>query len=133
MNEIVFKIKQTGTTYEINSVNLYLKSNSYCVSSNIFSEADFEKYAGKLIYLLNIVCNARAESVTVSINPKTNCYDFSFAVPAEEKAIAELMIFQKEELEKIETTLCQNELQALYTKAKARAEQKLKEQQEKHK
>lgn len=131
MNEIVFKTKLTATTYEINSVNLYLKSNSYCVSSNIFSEADFEKYAGKLIYLLNIVCNARAESVTVSINPKTNCYDFSFAVPAEESAIAELLIFEQEELEPVETTLRMEVLQELYVKAQTRAEEKLKEQQEK--
>jgi len=132
MNEIVFKTKQTATTYEINSVGLYMKSNSYTVSSNIFSETDFEKYAGKFIYLLNVVCYAKAESITVSVNQKTNCYDFSFAVPAEENTIAELLIFQKEELEMIETTLQNAELKQLYDRAKTRAEAKLKEQQEKH-
>lgn len=108
-----------------------MKSNSYTVSSNIFTESEFEKYAGKLIYLLCCVCNARAESITTAINPKTNCYDFSFAVPAEEKAIAELLIFEQEELEPVETTLRTEVLQELYVKAQTRAEEKLREQQEK--
>jgi len=132
MNEIAFKTKQTATTYEINSSKLYMKSNSYTVSSNIFSETDFEKYAGKFMLLLNSVCYARAETITANVNPKTNCYDFSFAVPAEEGTIAELLIFESEELEKVETTLQNAELKQLYDRARAKAEAKLKEQQEKH-
>lgn len=95
-DKVVFTIKETGSTYRYTQEGLDIVADNYYIMTNINKPGIAADYMDFLLCCIGK--NEQGQSMTISLNEKTRCYDISIAL---NHLFPPCLIFKKQELQQV--------------------------------
>ena len=134
MNEIVFKIKWTGSNYRYvkhqrdERAVLDCMADDYYIMTNIDSERVAEAGIDALLTCINQV--DAGMSLRISMNDRTGCFDMSLSLTTGTE-LPELLIFDSEKLLSVRR-MDGNQIERIYQNAEKRGKEEIRKQESRY-